>query len=285
MDGMQATQKIRQDLGLSTLPIVALTAGVLASERERALSAGMTDFVSKPLDPVLLLSSLRHHIQQYRGQPLPLVPSVQGSKPMTQAWPTLPGIDMAHVIAEFQFDQADYQRLLNKMVSEFGTQSVDWLLPASPLASPKLMQARLHKLAGTAAVLGASDIAKLAKTTEHALRDHPSVDVSIELAAIYESMAELEEGLRVWRQEGRPPVQGSSDKPTDLDQQALQTLSEALQHHRLDALTLFESLAPPLQQIMPPDTFNQLEQAIQSLDFGQAWGLIQSVDWKTVTGD
>jgi CheY-like chemotaxis protein len=283
MDGMQATQKIRQDLGLTTLPIVALTAGVLASERERAISAGMTDFVSKPLDPVLLLSSLRHHIQQYRGQPLPLVPSKQRAKPVSPAWPALPGIDMAQVIAEFKFDQSGYQRLLNQMVSEFGTQSVNWLVPASPLASPNLMKARLHKLAGTAAVLGASDIAKLAKTTEHALRDTPSVDVSIELAAIFESMTELQDGLRAWIQDGTGPEPEAITSPRELDQHALHALSEALQHHRLDALGLFESLATPLRQVMPPDTYNQLEQAIQSLDFGQAWGLIQSVDLKPVT--
>lgn len=284
MDGMQATQKIRHDLGLSNLPIVALTAGVLASERERAIAAGMTDFVSKPLDPLLLLSSLRHHIQQYRRRPLRLVPGTKQAKLVAPNWPTLPCIDMAHVTAEFKFDQPGYQRLLSQMVAEFGTQAVDWLVPASPLASPDLMLARLHKLAGTAAVLGASDIAKLAKATEHALRADPTVDVSIELAAIYESMAELQEGLNNWVKEGSATVTARQNRePQQLNAHAVEELSQALQHHRLDALALFEALASTLQTTMPPDTFNQLEQAIQSLDFGQAWGLIQSVDLKPVT--
>ena len=284
MDGMQATQKIRRDLGLANLPIVALTAGVLASERERAIAAGMTDFVSKPLDPVLLLSSLRHHIQQYRGRTLPLVPGSRQAKLIAPNWPDLPCIDMAHVTAEFKFDQPGYQRLLTQMVAEFGTQAVDWLVPASPLTGPDLMLARLHKLAGTAAILGASDIAKLAKTTEHALRGDPGVDVSIELAAIYESLAELQEGLSSWIKEGSATTAArQSREPQPLNAQALEELSQALQHHRLDALGLFEAMASTLQTTMPPDTFNQLEQAMQSLDFGQAWGLLQSVDLKAVT--
>jgi CheY-like chemotaxis protein len=46
MDGLQATRRIRA-LG-GELPIVALTASVLAGDRERCMDAGMTGFLSKP---------------------------------------------------------------------------------------------------------------------------------------------------------------------------------------------------------------------------------------------
>ncbi len=49
MDGYEATQKIR-DLGFKDLPIVALTASALESDRKKCLAAGMDDFVSKPID-------------------------------------------------------------------------------------------------------------------------------------------------------------------------------------------------------------------------------------------
>ena len=50
MDGFTATSRIRQDLGLQTLPIVAMTANAMASDREACLAVGMNEHVGKPFD-------------------------------------------------------------------------------------------------------------------------------------------------------------------------------------------------------------------------------------------
>jgi CheY-like chemotaxis protein len=49
LDGIAATRKIREHN--ADLPIVALTADAMSSEREAALAAGMNDFLVKPLQP------------------------------------------------------------------------------------------------------------------------------------------------------------------------------------------------------------------------------------------
>ncbi|MBV7534828.1 CHASE domain-containing protein [Duganella sp. sic0402] len=49
MDGFEATAKIRAELGLR-LPVLAMTAGVMASEREQCIACGMDDFIAKPID-------------------------------------------------------------------------------------------------------------------------------------------------------------------------------------------------------------------------------------------
>ncbi len=50
MDGLQATQQIRQDPSFQDLPIVALTAGGFEEDRDRCLAAGMSDDLSKPFE-------------------------------------------------------------------------------------------------------------------------------------------------------------------------------------------------------------------------------------------
>ena len=48
MDGLEATRVLREDLGLVDLPVIALTAGAMAGQRDAALAAGMNGFIGKP---------------------------------------------------------------------------------------------------------------------------------------------------------------------------------------------------------------------------------------------
>ena len=50
MTAVRLTRQIRQVLGLTELPVIALSAGVFLDEKELAHDAGMNDFISKPFD-------------------------------------------------------------------------------------------------------------------------------------------------------------------------------------------------------------------------------------------
>ncbi len=58
MDGLMATRAIREQLGLTQLPIVAMTANAAASDRDRCLAAGMNAHVGKPFDLTQLIQLL-----------------------------------------------------------------------------------------------------------------------------------------------------------------------------------------------------------------------------------
>ena len=60
MSGHEVTRRLRQRYDRNTLPIVALTAAALVSEREDAMAAGMNDFLTKPIDA----ERLRHTLQR-----------------------------------------------------------------------------------------------------------------------------------------------------------------------------------------------------------------------------
>lgn len=59
LDGFAAIREIRCDPVIGSVPIVALTGFAMATDRERALEAGATDFVAKPFSLHTLLEAVR----------------------------------------------------------------------------------------------------------------------------------------------------------------------------------------------------------------------------------
>lgn len=62
MDGYEATGRIRrlERDGLSSIPIIAMTANAFDEDRKAALACGMNGFISKPIDLKELISVLNH---------------------------------------------------------------------------------------------------------------------------------------------------------------------------------------------------------------------------------
>ena len=69
MDGIEATKAIR-DMGeeFTEIPIIALTANAMASDKENCLNAGMNDFLTKPFDP----DGLKAKLEEWRCASLTL---------------------------------------------------------------------------------------------------------------------------------------------------------------------------------------------------------------------
>ena len=60
MDGTEVLRRIRADERLRHLPVIALTAHAMATDREKFLAAGFDDYVSKPIvDENLLLDAIK----------------------------------------------------------------------------------------------------------------------------------------------------------------------------------------------------------------------------------
>ena len=66
MDGMEATKQIRSinDDKIKNIPIIALTAGALKEEREKAINSGMNDFLTKPIDSEELKNTLFRYLNK-----------------------------------------------------------------------------------------------------------------------------------------------------------------------------------------------------------------------------
>ncbi|HLY89955.1 MAG TPA: PAS domain S-box protein, partial [Acetobacteraceae bacterium] len=191
LDGHGATRRIRLELGLTKLPIIALTAGALSSERLRATVAGMDDYLIKPFDPSALVWSILRHVKPGGSPPSRQTDGAsQTPAPGAQPWPEIEGIDSIEARVHVTGDLRMFQAMLERLLDEFS----DVTIPA-PMVDPSALAVqagRMHKLTGSAGTLGATAIQQLAGEAEAAYTAG-EVDRAANLAA---RLAGLLRGLR-----------------------------------------------------------------------------------------
>ena len=63
IDGLEATRRIRASGADGNIPIIALTSYAMVGDRERALVAGCTAYIEKPIDPETFTAEIRKHMK------------------------------------------------------------------------------------------------------------------------------------------------------------------------------------------------------------------------------
>jgi CheY-like chemotaxis protein len=62
MDGYETARELRKIPGESTTPIIALTSYAMAGDREKALEAGCTGYIEKPINPKTFTEQVGHYL-------------------------------------------------------------------------------------------------------------------------------------------------------------------------------------------------------------------------------
>ncbi|MDE6674201.1 MAG: response regulator, partial [Acetatifactor sp.] len=166
MDGIEAVQIIRRDCGDNgTSPvIIALTANAMSGVREKFLSCGFQDFVSKPLDRVMLNEALMRWIPEERR--------IKRMEEQTRRGVILEtthirGIDMDAAMRYHSGSAMDYLELLELYCIEGKRKSV--LL--QELLQEKDSQrygVEVHGLKSASANIGATKLSDMARAHEEA---------------------------------------------------------------------------------------------------------------------
>jgi two-component system, cell cycle response regulator DivK len=63
IDGYEATRRIRASSADKDLPIIALTSYAMTGDRERALAAGCTGYIEKPLNPDTIIDEIQKYMR------------------------------------------------------------------------------------------------------------------------------------------------------------------------------------------------------------------------------
>ncbi len=67
MDGITALKALREQEPLKSIPVIAITSYAMKGDRERFLSEGFVDYISKPIDTETFLISVRTTLERYHG--------------------------------------------------------------------------------------------------------------------------------------------------------------------------------------------------------------------------
>jgi CheY-like chemotaxis protein len=62
LDGWEATRRLKADPRLAHIPVIVLTAHAMRGDEERARGCGCDDFLTKPVDEILLFEKVARHL-------------------------------------------------------------------------------------------------------------------------------------------------------------------------------------------------------------------------------
>jgi signal transduction histidine kinase/DNA-binding response OmpR family regulator/HPt (histidine-containing phosphotransfer) domain-containing protein len=173
MDGVTASRTIRQERAHDALPILAMTANAMQSDRELCTAAGMNDFVIKPIEPEQLWLALARWIRPRAGLPVPpvlelLEAALTPTAPVQDLPADVPGLDVQQGLRRVMGNRALYLELLRKFcASQAG---VPGQIRSALQAGDRGLARRLaHTLRGLAGNLGATVLQVQAGVAELAI--------------------------------------------------------------------------------------------------------------------
>ncbi|HEY6558843.1 MAG TPA: PAS domain S-box protein [Polyangiaceae bacterium] len=269
MDGYGACEIVRGELGLATLPLIALTADARPSERQRALAVGMNEFLAKPFEPRDLVAC----IQKVVAAPLKRPHSAaRQAATGNQVWPELPGIDNASVRQLLGDDPALFRSLLFRLLDEFADVAPPENLDDAPAIAG--YAAQLHKLRGAAGQLGARTIHDLAGRIEQGFVSGRARSSVMLVKSLTLQLGQLRTSAHAsFAPESLP--ERTSAPPPAIDPPLLLEVARLLREQNLVALRQVHAMYPWARLAWGDQRFEQFVQHVEHLRFAEAAAILE----------
>ncbi len=266
MDGVTATQEIRKYPEFADLPIIAMTANAMQSDRQRCLEAGMQGFVSKPIEPDELWEALLRWVTPHE-QEAALSPSRPAEDSVVALPDNITGLDVATGLGRVLGKRHLYVALLRKFVHS--QQDVPYSIRLALEAGDRTTAERLiHTSKAVAGNIGATQVQQKAAVLEQYVRDDfPRAAVDESLEAFESAHAVLLNALRSWL----PTQEGNDIVAVDesLLEGVLERLESLLLQDDATAVRLWREHVDLLHSAFPV-AYADIEAALYNYDFDTA---------------
>lgn len=282
MDGYQATREIRQTLGLQQLPIVAMSANALQSDRKAALAVGMNEYIGKPFELTFLVEKLIQlcHWQASKTARSAKVNIIQNSNSQNKTAENVL-LNFAASVERFSGNFKVYQRALRVFIKD-SLLLVATLPESLTSANHGDMLTSIHSIKGMAANLGAEALAAICKDME---MDFALIKQATINQAVYQrDLLQLQSALIATCQCIQHKLSDSPDQSekvvvannnSELPESILQ-LAALLADSSLDALSLQQSLFDQFFDVNPA-LFQLLDDNINQFNFVEAEKICQQI--------
>ncbi|MCP4690040.1 MAG: PAS domain S-box protein, partial [Desulfobacterales bacterium] len=287
MDGLTAAREIREGSSPPDLPILAMTANAMATDREECLAAGMNDHIAKPIKPAILYETLVRRLRpdvdmnvcQDNGRtPEPVSPGA------ARDLPRLEGVDVEAGLVSVNGDWDLYNKLLRNFHHRH--QDVQEEIRAElERGNLDVAQRLAHTMKGVAGTVGAKKLSEISARLESAIKNKEGKSgdrtsklldgLARENARV---MAALDAFIADRAPEDRAGAAGgeSSESPAPNTSEAprlkelLQELSDLIDQRDSDVIKLVAEIKILLGPSNISDDFLELESQINSFKFEQA---------------
>jgi len=270
MDGLEATRRIRQDPAFRDLPIIAMTANAMKSDEEACMAAGMNAFLSKPIDRLALVQTLRQWLpkgsetfERTTDAPGPASPEARSQ---AEILPDLKGIDLAGTVRRMGTPFATLRSMYLRFAEE-ERKTLESLRSAVAAGDADAARRHAHGIAGAAANLGAEPLRHAAKALELAAKECRS-DLAGPLDAVLAQAQTVLDSI----ERLRPVAAGPEDAPGPTDEAydrpavaaALQHLAAAADSH--DVTGCSDAVAALAKMHLPQAMIHMLAEIQKRID-------------------
>jgi signal transduction histidine kinase/CheY-like chemotaxis protein len=283
MDGLEATRRLRAMPELAALPIVAMTANAMDSDREQCLAAGMVDFVSKPIEPDELWRALLRWIPpRHAAAPDIGAGHVAGLEAADDAGAdcglpaAISGLDMQAGLRRVLGKRPRYLAMLRGFVANQSGAAAQ-IAAAADAGDHDTAERLAHTLKGLAGNIGADELQAAAAELETLCGAAAS---SLQLQAALDATA-LALGQQVAAINAALPAEASgSPAPVAVDTALRDSVHAQLVRLLSDDDAQAEKVLMEHQTLLAsayPDHIRRLQQAIGQFDFETALAVLEEV--------
>jgi len=288
MDGITATQRLRQDPAWAQLPVVAMTANAMPADRARCQEAGMVDFVAKPIQPEELWLKLLRHLPPRTVEaglpehaPPALLPSGAPPHPRLLALAQECGLDLdkglGHTMGKVDLLEDLLRRLMNTQAQVFADMRAA-LTDGDYVGAERLV----HSFKSVAGSVGLLKLQKAAELLESlAVSGSALESFELPLRAAQQDLDQLLLALQAYfsavrdaAQPGAPGEAGAEDGSSD--EQLLARMRELLSQYDAFAGDLLLSHYPRFQVLLGAD-FAAFQKAMDSFELDLALALLKKI--------